>query len=271
MPPVGGVAILFAVAAFAAPPRLVTVASDSKQAGPVPPTRSFNNSVLPNAGGKGRNGFLSMISFAADSFGIRLAPKGSPNGLAKTSETANVDGCAYATNGGPFSFDSGACTGVVISNGTEIATNYSTEFNIFGLTNGGDWILGSLNSSAEARSMGVREAVTGFYWLVYDGASVVNTTGGEAAPRTAIGVTREGSLLLFQVDGCEKCLEGKGPTVAELAELMASPAVGALHAVNLDGGGSAVTVIGGDVVSYPTCDDIGIKCERSVASITCVN
>ena len=82
--------------------------------------------------------------------------------------------------------------------------------------------------------------------------------------------------LLLEVDGCEKCSTGKGMTMKQLADFMASPAVGAVHAVNLDGGGSSTFVRKDDatgkevVVNWPTCVDINFKCERSVATIMCV-
>ena len=53
---------------------------------------------------------------------------------------------------------------------------------------------------------GLTDFVTGFDWLVYEGASVArmnNTPGVRRAPRTAAGVDAEGRLLLVVVDGCE--------------------------------------------------------------------
>ena len=40
--------------------------------------------------------------------------------------------------------------------------------------------------------------------------------------------------------------------------------------INLDGGGSSVSIYDGDVISRPTCDDTGKVCERSDANIVCV-
>ena len=40
---------------------------------------------------------------------------------------------------------------------------------------------------------------------------------------------------------------------------------------NLDGGGSSVSVVNGTVVSFPTCHDIPLRCERPVTSITCIH
>ncbi|MDQ7820010.1 MAG: phosphodiester glycosidase family protein [Armatimonadota bacterium] len=77
------------------------------------------------------------------------------------------------------------------------------------------------------------------------------------APRTAVGVTSAGTLLLVTVDGRGR--RHTGMTLFELAELMAR--LGAREAMNLDGGGSATMVVGGRVVNDPS-DGV----ERPVAS-----
>lgn len=57
-------------------------------------------------------------------------------------------------------------------------------------------------------------------------------------------------FLPFQVDGCEPqsgCKEVLGKTDAEMAALLIAEK--AVHAINLDGGGSSTTVVNGKVVS----------------------
>jgi hypothetical protein len=64
---------------------------------------------------------------------------------------------------------------------------------------------------------------------------------GPRHPRTAIGVTRSGAMLLVTVDGRQA--HSVGMTMWELAELMMD--LGARHALSLDGGGSTtMTVLG---------------------------
>lgn len=51
--------------------------------------------------------------------------------------------------------------------------------------------------------------LTTFGWLVYNGTNVVddndnNPTGAHRAPRTAVGVRRDGQLVFVVADGCEK-------------------------------------------------------------------
>ena len=77
-------------------------------------------------------------------------------------------------------------------------------------------------------------------------------------PRTALGYTHDGRLLLLVVDG--RSDESLGATLGELArELQAR---GAVEALNLDGGGSTTLVVNGAVINRPS-DKTGA---REVAS-----
>ena len=60
------------------------------------------------------------------------------------------------------------------------------------------------------------------------------------APRTALGIRADGSLLLVTVNGRNPGIS-VGMTLEELAELMIE--LGAVDAMNLDGGGSTTMVI----------------------------
>lgn len=66
-------------------------------------------------------------------------------------------------------------------------------------------------------------------------------------PRAAIGVTRRGELLAVACDG--RADDEAGLTMAELAEAMA--ALGAMQAMNLDGGGSTSLICGGRLRNRP--------------------
>jgi hypothetical protein len=77
-------------------------------------------------------------------------------------------------------------------------------------------------------------------------------------PRTLAGVTDDGRLLLVTVDG-RRPAWSVGMTLPEAARLMRS--LGAVDALNLDGGGSTTMVVRGQVVNRPS-DGVG---ERSVS------
>jgi exopolysaccharide biosynthesis protein len=97
--------------------------------------------------------------------------------------------------------------------------------------------------------------------LVEDGAVVagiedveVDTNIGNHSiqgeqPRTAIGVTADGHILIVVVDGRDPGYS-RGVTLTELADIMVS--LGATTAYNLDGGGSSEMWFNGEVVNQPS-------------------
>jgi hypothetical protein len=68
-------------------------------------------------------------------------------------------------------------------------------------------------------------------------------------PRTAVGVRADGRLLLVTVDGRQP-ERSVGMTIAELASLLLE--LGAVEAINMDGGGSTTMVVRDKVVSSPS-------------------
>ena len=66
-------------------------------------------------------------------------------------------------------------------------------------------------------------------------------------PRTAIGYTKDNNLILLTADGREDA--SIGLTLNELAKLMHQ--LGCVNAMNLDGGGSTVMYVNGQVVNKP--------------------
>mgnify|MGYP001077101275 FL=1 len=68
-------------------------------------------------------------------------------------------------------------------------------------------------------------------------------------PRTAAGVRADGRLLLVTVDGRQP-ERSVGMTIVELAALLGE--LGAVEAINMDGGGSTTMVIRGEVANGPS-------------------
>lgn len=100
-------------------------------------------------------------------------------------------------------------------------------------------------------------AVGGGPWLMRNGEILIDAPrqgfnsgfSDNRHPRTAVGVTADGKLLLVTVDGRQP-MSG-GMTLYELAQLMKQ--WGATDAINLDGGGSTTLAIrGGLVVNSPS-------------------
>jgi exopolysaccharide biosynthesis protein len=109
----------------------------------------------------------------------------------------------------------------------------------------------------------IRHMISGGPRLVKEGIVYVSKNeekfqsdiaSGRAA-RTAVGITKDDRLLLVTVDGLprDKSLRDDrssiGVTLEELAELMIN--LGAVEAMNLDGGGSTTMWIDGKVVNRP--------------------
>jgi hypothetical protein len=107
-------------------------------------------------------------------------------------------------------------------------------------------------------SPNAQQSVAGKPVLVRDGDRVTSSRSSRA-PRTMIGWNADGSVLLVTADGRQPG-RADGLTVIEAADLMR--ALGAVEAMNLDGGGSTTFVLRGDVVNRPSND--GSR-ERSVA------
>ncbi len=99
----------------------------------------------------------------------------------------------------------------------------------------------------------VRHIISGGPYLVKNGEVFVDMTAqklgaiGGRNPRSAIGYTADNNLILVAVDGREG--SSIGMTLMELANFMKS--VGCVGAINLDGGGSTVMYINGQIVNKP--------------------
>ena len=99
----------------------------------------------------------------------------------------------------------------------------------------------------------VKHIISGGPYLVKDNQIFIDTTAqklqsiGGRNPRTAIGYTKDNDLVLVAVDGREG--SSIGLTLVELASLMRS--LGCTNAINLDGGGSTVMYVKGQIVNQP--------------------
>ena len=266
-----------AVATAATLPPFVTLRA---QTGPP----SLNYSILPGLGGKAPlkrepwNGYLAVGGGNPSSWFHALGPLGgcsnASGNLSKTSVTAKAHKCRYAVNGGPFSMSTGACIGRNIADGIDVCPSCEPRLGAsFGLgMNGTTWVVGDFNETS-IHTLGLTQLISGFNWLVRDG-HVVGRPGGEVAPRTALGVTSDGRLVILEVDGCEGCPKviggPKGFDMYSLAKKMHS--LGCVHAINLDGGGSSATAIDGKLADWPTDKHIPIEFpqERAVSTIVCV-
>ena len=110
---------------------------------------------------------------------------------------------------------------------------------------------------------GVFDTIGGNPVIVSDGRIVWEDVNGNTPfhnrnPRTGVGVTVDGRVLLIAVDGRQPGYS-KGMTLRQFARLFQNN--GAVDALNLDGGGSTTVVINGKIKNRPSDGH-----ERSVSS-----
>ena len=151
------------------------------------------------------NGRSLYVLTSTEDFRVIVPPE--QHQLQTTSKQSTANNCLYAANGGPFHAD-GTCAGAVIVDKSKVVSN---DFGNVGLGRTNDnltWIMGPVASDQQAIvDFDLRYYVTGFDWLVYDGKAVAslfnNTTGADQAPRTAVGLTATGVLVIVVADGCQ--------------------------------------------------------------------
>lgn len=114
---------------------------------------------------------------------------------------------------------------------------------------------------------GKNVAVENYWKELFDGGGIAGTS---RQPRTAIGATADGKLVLLVCDG--RNMRGSaGFTLSELADKLIS--LGVVNGINLDGGGSS-TIVGfeGKVLNRPS--DTGTKetiVQRSISTAVVIS
>ncbi|HZN39926.1 MAG TPA: phosphodiester glycosidase family protein [Planctomycetota bacterium] len=188
-------------------------------------------------------------------------------GLDETSDMARRSGAAAAINGGFFSKEKQALGAFRIA-GQDLGARESARPAALALAAGVPKLLRDPKGLFE----GVRDVLAAGPMLVQGGAiPKAPKWNDERHPRSAIGTTADGRILLVAVDG--RASEAAGMTFDELAATML--ALGCEQALNLDGGGSTTVWYAGapghGVVNHP-CDDKRFDAagERAVANAVLV-
>lgn len=144
---------------------------------------------------------------------------------------------------------------MTIEPGTVVLSGHGENADALASLRLGDYVpLTQTLGSAKADSAEV--LVSGGPLLVEDGRVHVRAAEEQMAsdiargraPRTALGLKKDGTLLLLVVDG--RSQTSSGLTLAELAQYFVK--LGADSAVNFDGGGSSEMVINGRIVNNPS-------------------
>ena len=143
-----------------------------------------------------------------------------------------------ATNGAGYNITNGTPSGLVVMQGVEYYPVGAPGF--FAILKDGSAVIGDQAKYNELKAAGeVQEAIQAFgSVLVKDGKINVTKSANytaNRASRTAIGITKEGKVVMMVLDG-RQLPRSAGGSMEEIAQIMYE--AGCVQAVNLDGGGS---------------------------------
>lgn len=177
-----------------------------------------------------------------------------------TSQIAENYGAIAAINGGAFVDQSsssqwtgngGSPSGIVMSEGKVVHNDLgeSNKTDLLAMTKDGRMIVGKY-SLEELEEMNVQEALSFGPSLVIGGkmTPMSGDGGWGIAPRTVIGQRQDGAIILLVIDG--RSASSVGATLKEAQEVIYK--LGAINAINLDGGKSTTMYYDGEVRNTPS-------------------
>jgi hypothetical protein len=256
------------------------------------------------------NAWFVRVDVTSPEVDIQVHASPDSDGRQAASDFATQSGACVVINGGYFKEDNGFYTpiGLLMTKGDLIhsptpgiykdSIRYPVKRSAIGFTAGNRPEIGWVSSRSDTLLLwnepvpnkpgvpGVEDdSTSALIWNVYDavegGPSLLNggrsqitvdeelffgTAIPDVHPRTAAGIDENGHLLLMVVDGRQR--NSRGVSLAELSGLM--KAVGAVKAINLDGGGSSTLIVQGELLNLPT----GGTFQREIVSaigIHCLN
>ncbi|PFA69127.1 hypothetical protein CN378_04405 [Bacillus sp. AFS015802] len=169
-----------------------------------------------------------------------------------------------AVNADFYNMATGEPTGIVFKDGNAVKAQLRQGWGFFGVKKSGEAVIGS-TAEYDGVKDDLQEALGGNAILVKN-SQVYQTpqTGEEKEPRTAVGIKADGDVFFAVIDGRQEPYSS-GISMPDLAQLMID--LGAVSALNLDGGGSSTfttRTLGGDDLEVDNMpSDRG---ERSVAN-----
>lgn len=158
-------------------------------------------------------------------------------------------------NGGEFvdgeTTWTGMPIGLVMINGEQVNGNSDTVYHVTGITFDNKLVVGNMNAET-AKQNNIRDCVSinssiGPFLIINGEAQDVSGTGGGLNPRTALGQTADGSILLLAIDG--RMANSLGASFSDLQDIMLQ--YGAVNASVMDGGTSTQMYYNGEVINTP--------------------
>lgn len=169
-----------------------------------------------------------------------------------------------AVNADFYNMATGEPLGIVYKDGQAVKAQNGTNWRFFGIKKSGEAIIGDATEYEGIKDQ-LQEALGGNAILVKNG-QIYQTpqTGADKEPRTAVGIKADGDVFFVVIDGRQEPYSA-GISMPDLAQLMID--MGAVNALNLDGGGSSTFTtreLGGDNLEVD--NQPSDRSERSVAN-----
>ena len=140
-----------------------------------------------------------------------------------------------AVNASGFNMTTGRPTGIFVMDGVDYTYPvYNPKYPFFAVLDTGEAIIVPM-SDYEKYKGHIKEAVAGFKFLVQNGEIPPEVPSSGYAPRTTIGLTAEGKVIIMVADG-RQIPYSAGLTNLQQAKIMQS--LGCVTAMEFDGGGS---------------------------------
>ncbi|MBE6063301.1 MAG: exopolysaccharide biosynthesis protein [Clostridium butyricum] len=177
-----------------------------------------------------------------------------------TSQIAERNDAIAAINGGGFTDKSsnakwtgngGFPSGIIMTGGEVIFDDLGAgnKTDLFGITKKGVMVVGKY-SVDELKNMDIQEALSFEPSLVINGkmTPMSGDGGWGIAPRTVIGQREDGAIIMLVIDG--RGVGSLGATLKEVQEIIFK--LGAVNAINLDGGKSTTLYYDDEVRNTPS-------------------
>lgn len=148
----------------------------------------------------------------------------------------------------------GTPIGIVIKNGKILYNDNQSSYSLVGFDYNYKLVTGQYTMS-DIEKNNIKDAVSFGPALIINGKSVkINGDGGSGLqPRTAIGQTSNGKVLLLEIDG-RKPLYSLGASIKDIQNILVK--YGAVNACNLDGGSSTGMYYNGQIINKQ-CGPLG--------------
>lgn len=140
--------------------------------------------------------------------------------------------------------------GLMIEDGELIAGNEYTSYQTVGITSSNVLVVSSGMNYSKMKNLNFVSAASFGPVIIVNGRPAFYGSGGYGLhPRTAIGQTKDGAILMLVIDG-RQTHHSLGATLGNVRDILLNN--GAYNAFNLDGGASTTMVYDGKVVNSPS-------------------